>query len=278
MNEIRLGIDNFRFFYLTLAEPYELPCANTTGLTAPQKEDLFATLSEQHSPFSAPFQILPENRPARYGTELHLVRPLSYENSRFVLILRILAEYRGGAESDEIIKESAQAKTPRIRTDKIYYKARIVPCSDIAQAGDSVLDFTPRRLSRVESVYTEVKDAGARTGARGHTFAVFLDPDFHDYNKKISARFGDWPHQVFYPFVADDYVTVSLNIIYPHTYYIETVLPYFARAFGSIAEDKPISEEDRAFWAAYYGSMDMERIYSRAGNPHWRFSRLPWGT
>lgn len=277
MNEIRLGIDNFRFFYLTLPEPYELPGASTTGLTAEQKAELFTILADRHPPFTGSFQILPENRPARYATELHLVRPLVYEDSRFVLILRVLAEYRGGAESDEIIEESVQALTPRIRTDKIYYKARIVPCDRIELDGDSVLDFTPRRLDQVESVYTEVKGAGPGPGAREHTFAVFLDPDFHEYNGKISARFGDWPHEnVFLPFVADDYVTISLNIVYPHAFYIDTVLPYFARAFDSIAESRDLSDEDRAFWTAYYGGMDMERSYSRAGNPHWRFTRLPW--
>lgn len=272
----RIGIDNFRFFYLTLDETYELPGVTTTGITPAEKEELFATLRRLQPEFCAGLHVLEQNRPARYATELHLARALNWESSRFVLVLRILAEYRGGAERSEIVSGAGGERTPRIRTNKIYYRARIVPCAEIRQDGERVLDFTPLRLPDVESVYTEVKEDGSSPG-RAHTFAIFNDPDFQEFNAGLVARLGDWPHPgVYFPFVADDFVTVSLNLIYPHSYYTEVLLPYFARFFEAVVAGQEPSPADRMFWNQYFAGMELERSYSRSGNPHWRFRRLPW--
>ncbi len=275
MNGLRPGIDNFRYFYLPLAAPYELPSVHTTGITTDEKIALLDIYRDLVPAFVDGFQILRENRPARYASELHLVRPLIHEDRSFIFVLRILADYRGGATTAEILEPGTQDRSPRVRTDRVYYRARILPCLDVTRSGDWIDDFLPDRLPELAGYFTEAREVEQRPGR--HTFAVFLDTDFGAFNARVSRLFGDWPYEnVFYPFIGDDYVTLSLNVPLPHPYFINTALPRFARAFTAIQRGGAPDPVDLPFWREYYAGFELERSYSRAGNPHWRFSRLPW--
>jgi hypothetical protein len=275
MNQYRPGIDNFRFFYLPLPAPYELPSVHTTGITIDEKIALLEVFRNLAPGFVDGFRILRENRPARYASELHLARPLIHEGKFFLLVLRILAEYRGGATDPEILVQGTQERSVRVLTDRIYYRARIVPCLDVKESGEWIDDFSPDRLPELTGYFTEAREVEQRPGR--HTFAVFLETDFGAFNARVSHLFGNWTYEnVFFPFIGDDYVTLSLNVPLPHPYYINTALPRFARAFATIRSGGAPDPVDIPFWRDYYAGFELERSYSRGGNPHWRFTRLPW--
>ena len=199
-----VGLDNFRFFYVTLPGTYELPGVSAAGITPEQKAELYSTLERVQPAFLRDFYILPENRPARLASELHLARALEWEGRPFVFVIRILGEYRGGAEGDEIIK--VPGDNPRIRTRKIYYRARIVPCSEVETRGGRVVDFVPERLQSVGKIYTETRDDKDVQRGFDYNFAMFQETDMDEFNAQATARLGDWSHgSVFYPLVGDDY-------------------------------------------------------------------------
>lgn len=220
-------------------------------------------------------EILPNPKPSKDSGIFHFVREHTVDGSSFVFMLKIVSQYLGGAEAGEIITPPAQGISPSVRTDRIYFSARILPVERIQRSAGAIVDFVPQRVE--EAVFQVSSNVPDRW-----TTVLFDEIDFSDINKKLTGLFApngiSWNAGSLFAPIIVDYLTICMNVVSCTRVFVDGVLPFFARAWSAFRSEKSLaslSDSDRAFWQAYYQAWAYERVLSRGGNPHWKFTAHP---
>lgn len=276
-----LAIDTFHHPYLQFKEQFVLPTVNLYGIEIEQARSLLAPLVAQVPGFVHGCDVLPEPRPIKENNYLHLVRALKIEDREYIFLIKILAQYLGGATSDEILQAASSGVSATVRTDRIYFHSRLIPVENIDYEQGRVVDFKPVRLrdalldgiTRAQGFHVATKEM--------RVLDMFDEIDYSQANEELTRMFSvgvEWaPGKVFRPFLVD-YHTLTMNIVYPDVRLIDDYLKHFHRGFDTLLNDlnlDGLSEDTRAFWAAYYQAFQYERILSRSSNPHWKLLQYP---
>ncbi len=270
-----LLVDTFHQPYLQFPSPIIWPSVAVGETRMQDAATLADCLARLVPSLVADCEVLPTAKPSKDSGIFHLVREHSCEGSAFVFVLKIISQYLGGAEAGEIVTPPAQGISPSVRTDRVYFSARILPVEGIQRSAGAIVDFVPQRVE--EAVFQVSSNVPDRW-----TTVLFDEVDFSDINKKLtelfSANGAEWHGgSLFFPIVVD-YLTICMNTVVCTRSFIDGVLPFFARAWTAFRRDRSLgalTDGDRAFWEAYYKAWAYERILSRGGNPHWKFNNHP---
>lgn len=273
-SNIELYIDTFRHPYIKFDAPFALPGINTIEVRKEEAHEYVNVLREKIPFFIAGCSLLPESRPRKNSNQLQFVKAIQVDSYKFLYMIKISAEYFGGASPDEIVSDRQQEVSPGIMTDRIYYNARIIPVQNVTLQKNAIIDFEPYQLK--EAIFS----ISSREMERDMWSTILFDEvDFTQINESLTEMFrfhgAEWkPGRLMQPFVID-YLTLNLNLFYPCVNQIASYTKRFASVFDSFLKKKNadrLSDADRTFWHNYYRSFLFERVLSRSGNPHWKFS------
>ncbi len=166
--------------------------------------------------------ILEARKPPSEQHSLHFIRSIKGQAIDFIHILKI--DLKFGGDSINIIEKGSPTSYPSFRTDRVYYKSRLVPVKSI-KVHKTITDFQPIRLFRSDYIESDK-----------HFFAAAI---FDDVDK--SAVTGEINEAVnldvfsisrdLYPFIVYDYFSACLNVLYPVTEEIEKSAALFEPVF-----------------------------------------------
>lgn len=279
--DFTLQVDTFHHPYLEFPEQFTLPTVNLYGIELDQARKLLAPLMEHMPAFLCDCHVLPEPRPNKETNYLHLIKPLQVEGRKYIYLFKILAQYLGGADTTEILKNASSGISAEVRTNRIYFHSRLIPVERLETSGECVVDFHPVRLkeallegiTRAQGFHIATKEM--------RVLDMFDEIDYSQANEELTNMFSvgvDWkPGKVFRPFLVD-YHTLTMNLVFPDCELLPAYLQHFDRGFTELVAKlnlDQLHEESRKFWAAYFQSFSYERILSRSNNPHWRLTKFP---
>lgn len=146
--------------------------------------------------------VMPEKRiPASEQHFIHLIKFLPGRTVDFVHFFKIDLKFSG--DPDGITQKGDTEHYPAYKTDRLYYKSRIVPVKKNSKV------FSPLRLidrNRVESDQVF------------HTYAIFDEFDSSAVSRQLCEAAGNENFSIspnLYPFIVYDYFTAALNIPEP---------------------------------------------------------------
>lgn len=279
---VRLAIDTFHHPYLQLDEQFTLPTVNLYGIEFEQARELLQPVIRMAPGFVHNCHVLPEARPAKENNYLHLVRGYEFEDRQYIYMVKILAQYLGGAKSDEILRPASSGISATVLTDRIYFQGRLIPVERIDRHPDGwIVDFRPVKLrdalldgiTRAQGFHIATKEM--------RVLDMFDEIDYSSANEELTKMFSvgaEWkPGKVFRPFMVD-YHTLTMNLVFPDLPLVRGLIAPFHRGFNALLHDLSLDhldEDSRQFWAAYFQAFHYERILSRASNPHWQLVDYP---
>lgn len=273
--EIR--VDTMRHPYALLPKTVAWPAVTVTGMTELEQESVVGVVAGELPGFVTGCHLLPEPRPRRDTNQVQLVRPYRIANADYLYMLRISAEYMGGADNTEVIRPARQGLSPSFLTDRIYFNARLFPVRSVMEGDSGIHDFDAFSIQDANFLVRE-RDEGLRSI---FATALFDQIDFGP----VEARFQDlfsfgatWKAgRIFRPFVIDQ-LTLAFNLIVPDVHLIAELGPLFASAFNRLKATgnlEGLTEAEMSFWRDYYGAWSFENDFSRGGNPQWRLTSYP---
>lgn len=277
--EHSLRVDTFRHSYARFTESFTLPSIDLSEIRQDEAYQLSLLLKERLPAYAADAHCLPEARPRKESHMLHLVREIRVEEASYVYLFKINPQYMGGASDEEYVTMPEQGRSPSIRTDRLYFDARLIPVSAVERGRNSqILDFRPRRI---REALTQVVRSDSLDERRWAT-ALFDDLDFGALNQEFTRRldFTDagWPLRNVVDPLRVDFLTLTLNLLDPDPALTEALAPRFHEVFERVARGEDLRDlptDQREFWARYYRAWEYEPAPSRSGNPHWKLTRTP---
>ncbi|MGB4270746.1 MAG: hypothetical protein WBK20_16400 [Spirochaetota bacterium] len=165
--------------------------------------------------------LLEERQPAHELHSLHFVSLLEGRCINFYHVLRL--DFKFGGDSSTILEPGNNDFYPSYRTNRLYYKSRLVPTmKDISPP------ITPIKL--IQSITTE-------SDQYFHTYAIFDDIDTSNITNEFIKTLPDIfsiPSNL-YPFIVMDYYTACMNIPNPVPLELERAVTTFEPLFFIIA-------------------------------------------
>jgi len=268
--EFQVFIDTFHHPYLKVCQSFQMPSITLSGILDNKAEALTEVLLKYFPQLITGQQILPEPRPGKDSHQLQFIKEVTFENEKYVSLIKVNASYMGGARNEEVLIAGKQGVTPSILTDRVYFNSRLIPVSAIQMNDGFITNFIAK----------QVKDAifyvSSRDTMRDVWSTVLFDEvDFTQVNKMFTsflAFVNPWPTAHFLPLIVD-YLTICFVGITGDSKETLSILPYFHGAFHMILEKgdcSAISDPDKNFWIQYFHSFQFERVASKSGNPHWQ--------
>lgn len=165
--------------------------------------------------------LLEERQPSHELHSLHFVRLLEGNCINFYHVLRI--DFRFGGDSSTIIEPGNNDYYPAYRTNRLYYKSRLVPAFK-----DSAPPITPIKL--IQSITTE-------SDQYFHTYAIFDDIDTSHITNELLKTLPDIFSipATLYPFIVLDYYTACMNVPNPLPDELNRAIAIFEPLFYIIA-------------------------------------------
>ncbi len=165
--------------------------------------------------------LLQERQPSHELHNLHFIRVLEGTCINFYHVLRL--DFKFGGDSSTIIEPGNNDYYPSYRTNRLYYKSRLVPALK-----ESSPPITPIKL--IQSITTE-------SDQYFHTYAIFDDIDTSHITEEFIHTLPDiFPIPAhLYPFIVMDYYTACLNVINPVPEELNRAVTIFEPLFFIIA-------------------------------------------
>ncbi len=166
--------------------------------------------------------LLEKRKPAAEQHSLHFVRGLDGRLLKFVHIFKI--DLMFGGDSSTVTEKGDTGYYPAYTTNRIYYKSKIIPVLTLTHE-DQGADFEPLRLkdfNRIESDHYF------------HTYAIFDDLNAREISKEFCRSMPSDTFSIsldLYPFIAYDYFTACLNVLYPDNTEITAAVGLFEPVF-----------------------------------------------
>ncbi|MBE7440063.1 MAG: hypothetical protein HS115_16550 [Spirochaetales bacterium] len=277
----RICLDTIRHPYLLFAETLHWPAVSLDELRFAEAGALLDTLIPCIGPFLKNGQVLPQPRPRKESSHLHIIfyyplPGLLPDLAGFILILRILGPYMGGAQTHEMLAGPRQGRSPAFHTDRLYFQSRLFPVKEIQQEAGAIVDFEPLRLRE-----TLFKVSVAREEKNFWASALFDDVDFSHLETGLLEPFLDGqilPSAAHFKPIMVDYFTIALNLLCPDPELARALLPPFRDLLLSFLQSGNMpapNEELKNFWQKYLLRWQHHNALSRSGNPHWEVSLYP---
>jgi hypothetical protein len=184
--------------------------------------DIVRNISEYIPEFLFGHMFLAKRKPAAELNTLQFVRRIEGKLIDFIHMFKI--DFKFGGDSSNVIEKGDTAFYPSYKTNRVYYKSRLIPVRKQAQ-GPLPGDFEALKLQ--DSTYVE-------TDQHLHTFAVFDDLNVKEITTEIFARLD---LDVFnlsrrlYSFIEYDYFTSCMNVVKPDIAGIEAAAELFEPLF-----------------------------------------------
>ncbi|MCB1138411.1 MAG: hypothetical protein KDK23_06615, partial [Leptospiraceae bacterium] len=120
-----LCIDTFRTPYFKWEDSMDWPSLSVLEAEASSSEQILAQLMLRIPGLLRGGNVLPEARPRRDEPNLHIVKRYNFEDSMYLLKIKILMTYMGGAIPGEIQEGSVQDRNPAFLSDRVYFQCRL---------------------------------------------------------------------------------------------------------------------------------------------------------
>lgn len=165
--------------------------------------------------------VLQERQPSHELHSLHFIRLLEGRCINFYHVLRL--DFKFGGDSSAILEPGNNDYYPSYRTNRLYYKSRLVPALK-----DNSTPITPIRL--VQSITTE-------SDQYFHTYAMFDDIDTSRQTNEFIQALPDIfsVPSTLYPFIVTDYYTACMNVPNPVPEELRSAVTIFEPLFFIIA-------------------------------------------
>ncbi|MBN2039227.1 MAG: hypothetical protein JW864_04240 [Spirochaetes bacterium] len=178
--------------------------------------------------------LLEKRKPASEQHSLHFIKHLKGTLLDFIHILKIDLKFSG--DSDNITEKGDSNNYPAYKTDRFYYKSRLIPVISIKK-NRYIEDFSSAKLFDITYIESD---------KRFFTSVIFDDIDTGRISGEIKTKIDPGIFRIsqdLYPFIVYDYNTACLNILYPEKNEIEKSVLLFEPVFLSLySKYKDINE------------------------------------
>lgn len=220
-SEICLNVINNEF--IIIDDVFTVPKIPVSELDYQIAEGIVNSAINHVPEFLINHKLLFKRKPSSEQHYLHFIQPLKGKHIYFLHIFKLNMEFSGNPET--IIEQGDNDTYPSFKTNRYYYKSKLIPVNSTLKKDDSIIDFTTIRLVQKEKHETD---------QYFHTFAVFDETDTKKNSFELSQLAGLDRYKVslkLYPFISYDYFTAVFNILYPTQEEIDTVIKIFEPIF-----------------------------------------------
>ncbi|MBM9576802.1 hypothetical protein JWG45_06500 [Leptospira sp. 201903070] len=179
-------VDNLHTPFLKFEESYILPPTSVYGVEFSAAKEFLLQAEQLIPELIAGCHVLPEAKPKKNSNQLFLVKPLpsnqENEDKKFIFVVSFFLSYLGGSPASMFVKQPAQGKTASVRTQKIYFLARILPLDSLEIESEQIVNFLTRQYKETEFM-VDVDTVPAFNKIQ-HTYSELFDDV--DYSKQIS--------------------------------------------------------------------------------------------
>ncbi|PJZ71055.1 hypothetical protein CH373_00565 [Leptospira perolatii] len=290
--KLSIFIDNLHTPYFEFPSTYDLPSTSVFEVDYKAAQQFLNVAGELIPELIANCFVLPEPRPKRETDRLYLVRPIYSEGQVFqehseenwkqkpppyLLVLSFHLMYLGGASSSDIVSQAHQGRTMSVRTNRIYYLARIVPIESLNLEEGTILDFVSKKYKETEFMVQVGRDPGDKIY---QTFSEIFDEV--DYSRQIKAinevlgiQSNDWRlGRIFEP-LAVEYLTLTPRFLDSSAVRIANEFLSFRQVVDLLlgSESMTLQNQSKDSLFAWLRSFRAERILSPSGNMAWKVFR-----
>jgi len=269
ITDIRINV--FKTASLCLEEEYTLPQNDINGIREMDLEQYINRLVELIPGILKNCNLLPRTYLMGNHKYLYFVRLYQIEGREYLYVFKVFTSYLGGAEKNELVKQSLNNISAAVRTNKIYFECLFMPISSLKKSGDYIIDFTP--LSIITYLQHHKQTIEKEHGPINQLLIgsiVFDDPDFSRLHQTLTSIFADanyWKlHNIFWP-IMYRHTSICIYLIFPFIKTIENLLPEFDNVTAAILDKKSIDfSMNSKFWQSYFKSIGWENSFSRSNN------------
>ncbi len=262
-------VDNLHSPYIKFEEEFILPQSSITKPEFSAIVDYVQTLIKFLPEAIEGTSLLPEPRPKKDTGKLFFVRPILFEDKKFLYVFSTDLQYLGGANPNEIKKPASQNLVPSVVTDRIYFQAKVFPIESFVEENDFVSDFKSVRFQggifRIES--------GREADEKPTRFSeIFDELDFSDLESKIRAELGInseiWPMGRVYSPIGIDYLSLSMRFLKPS---LPKIIREFRKYYKILSPgEEGVAQEVTNAYHKYLFKHETSRTQSRSGNMLWK--------
>ncbi len=181
--------------------------------------------------------LLVRRKPASDAHSLRFFMPLKGKLMDFVHFFKI--DLRFGGDSSNVVEKGDTFHYPSYRTNRIYFKSRIVPVSEARPDG-----FTPLRLADSIEVDSDM---------HRHTMAILDEMNTGELTRGLLAHIDKTvfsTSQDLYPFFVFEFFTACMNVPYSVENELVKALelfePLFISIFGKYRKEGPPVDKESA--------------------------------
>ena len=210
--------------FITFPGNIVIPRIEVHGLTYKQSVEIVEHLIEYIPEFLINHTLLEKRKPVADIHSLHLTKPLKGRVLDFIHFFKI--DFRFGGDPSNIVKKGNNDTYPSYKTDRIYYKSRIVPSSisiDVFNDEfDSIRIFDQHYVGADQTF---------------NTFAIFDELNTRKISQEIIKRLDIdvfSTSQELYPFIVYDFFSACFNVFYPTEAEINEALALFEPIFIAV--------------------------------------------
>jgi len=254
---------------MEFSESFELPSSSLIEPEFEAKVQFVQILSNFLPRAIAGTALLPEPRPKKESQKLFFVRPILFSNKQMLYVFSTSYQYLGGASSEEILQPGTQDRTPRLKTNRIYYQIQIFPIQTVQEMQGFVTDFSPIRFRGGVFTWMAERDPGKPVKKFSE---IFDEMDFSPLEASIREELKldakVWSLGKVYSPIGIDYLAFSLRFLDPH-------LPRLIQAmdqFYPVLEpgEDGVEVEALQSFHQYLARFQAERTLSKSGNMLWK--------
>lgn len=239
-------LDEILNLFLKLKGEFTVPGISVKELDYGKGADLFEEVVKHTPQLFYLHSFMEKRKPAAEEHSLHFYRPLEGKVVDFVHVIRINFRFTPGSGS--IISQGNSDTYPSFRSDRLFYKSRLVPVEKGSHPEE------------IESV--RIKDYEAREADnRLFTSVVFDEEGTGSMSAELSRSAGQgiFPFPAgIYPFVVYDYFTASLALPDPLPEVISRGAEIFEPLFFYIYSKYRSRDESFSAAEAFPGSLREE--------------------
>ncbi|PJZ56356.1 LIC_10030 family protein [Leptospira barantonii] len=182
-------VDNLHAPFLQFEDSFILPSTSVYGVDFSAAKEFLLQAEQLIPELIGGCHVLPIAKPKKNSNHLFLVKELPFtkregeEEKKFVFVVSFILSYLGGAPTPMIVKQPMQGKTASVRTQRIYFLARILPLESFETKNGIIVDFVTRKYKETEFMVDV--DTVPSFNKIQHTYSELFDDV--DYSKQIST-------------------------------------------------------------------------------------------
>lgn len=269
--EFPIYVDNVHFPYIELDSYYVLP-AFTYPDSKPKEVLAFLAAVAEYIPGAiAGTQMLPIQKPKRESGKMSFVKIITINGFDYLYVFKIDASYLGGAHKGEVLAPATSTTSTSIRTNRIYFSARIVPLREIQTKDGQIGDFDTKHF-KSGVFYKETDDSDKN---KPKIFSELFDEvDYSAVVAPIKEMLGinleNWKLGKVYEPITIEYLSLSIRFLDTSYNRILKEFETFYQLAETVHTEEPIRTETLENYKIWLRKHDSDRNLSPAGNMRWK--------